>query len=228
MKLVHKDFKFVFEFKENTRNLLIIEQPSIFLKVIKDFLAEPSEEEVDFVLSENEVPVKIKDHLLCIINPLAISLNERRLLSKLSDILKKEILSSDLLIENNHVVSVIENYALQIIQSTDWELTYSDKIDVPSLLKFIGIQFYEKQETLVEKIMNYMKAAYELLDIKCFVFVHLLSYLTDYEIVKLYEYIEYQKVHMLLLESRQPENMERFSDVVIVDKDACEIVLDMG
>lgn len=41
------------------------------------------------------------------------------------------------------------------------------------------------------------------------------------------EYAAYQKINILLLESRQPEEIERFSDVVIIDKDACEIVLNM-
>lgn len=227
MKLVHKDFKFVFRFDENTRNLLVVEQPSIFVKVVKEFLAE-NEEESGFVLSKNEAFIKLKEHLACIINPLAISLNERKLLNKLGEILKKEILSSDLLIENNQVVAAMEHYALHILQSVDWDLTYSDRIDVQSLLKFMGIQFSENQEMLVEKIIDYLKAAHELLDIKCFVFVHLLSYLSDYELEKLYEYAEYQKIHILLLESSQPEDIEKFSDIVIIDKDACEIVLNMG
>lgn len=227
MKLLHKDFKFVFEMKENERSLLIVEQPSVFLKLVKELFSEISEEESKFVLSENNVPIKMKDYLNCIINPLNITLNDRKLLNKLGELLKKEILSSDLLVENNEVISAIENYALHIMQCADWDLTYSDKIDVQSLLKFLGIQFCDKQETLVEKIMDYVKVSHELLGIKCFVFVHLLSYLTEYELEKLYEYSEYQKVNILLLESHQPEEIESFSNVVIIDKDACEIVLNM-
>lgn len=227
MKLLHKDFKFVFEMKENERSLLIVEQPSVFLKLVKELFSEISEEESKFVLSENNVPIKMKDYLNCIINPLNITLNDRKLLNKLGELLKKEIVSSDLLVENNEVISAIENYALHIMQCADWDLTYSDKIDVQSLLKFLGIQFCDKQETLVEKIMDYVKVSHELLGIKCFVFVHLLSYLTEYELEKLYEYSEYQKVNILLLESHQPEEIESFSNVVIIDKDACEIVLNM-
>lgn len=227
MKLVHKDFKFVFEFSENVRSLLVVEQPTIFSKLVKPFFAECSEEESGFILSENEIPVKIKDQLVCVVNPLAVSLNERKLLNRLGEILKKEILSSDLLIENNQVLAALENYAIHIIQNTDWDLTYSSGIDVQSLLKLMGIQFYDNQEILVEKIIDYVKVTHELLNIKCFVFVHLLSYLSDYELKKLYEYVEYQKIHILLLESRQPEGIGRFSNVVIIDKDACEIVLNM-
>lgn len=227
MKLLHKDFGFVFEMKENTKSLLVVESPSVFLKLIRELYSEISEEESKFVLSEDDVPVKMKDCLNCIINPLDITLNERKLLNKLGELLKKEILFSDLLVEMNEVISVIESYALHIMQYADWDLTCSDKIDVQSLLKFLGIQFYDKQETLVEKIMDYVKISHELLGIKCFVFVHLLSYLTEYELQKFYEYAEYQKVNILLLESHQPKRMERFSNVVIIDKDACEIVLNM-
>lgn len=227
MRLIHKNFGFSFEFEENSRNILVIEQSILFLKMVQELFSVCSEEESGFVLSENNMPINIKDSLVCVINPLAITLNERKLLSKLSELLKKEILSSDLLLENNQIIASLENYALHIIQSTDWELTYSNQIDFQSLLKLIGIQFCNTQETLVEKITDYVKVMHELLDIKCFVFVHLLSYLTDYELEKLYEYLNYQKIHMLLIESQQPEKIERFSKFVIIDKDACEIMLDV-
>ena len=97
--------------------------------------------------------------------------------------MKKEILSSELLIEGNQIISYLENYILHVIQSMDWDLVYSDKIDIQCLLKIAEIRFDDAQETLVEKILDYMRVSSELLDMKCFVFVNLLSYLTEYDIV---------------------------------------------
>ena len=141
--------------------------------------------------------------------------------------MKKEILSSELLIEGNRIISDLENYVIQIIQCMDWNLSYSEKIDVQSLLKIAEIRFDDVQETLVEKILDYVKVSSELLDIKCFVFVNLLSYLTEYELEKFYEYVYYQKICVLLLESRVPDTVKKFSETVIIDKDSCEIVLNV-
>ena len=104
MKLVHKDFNFVFRFKENVRSLLVVEDPAIFFKLISELnVSEP--EETRFVLSEDDTLLKIKDQLACVINPLSVNVNERKLLNKLGELLKKEILSSELLIEGNQIIS---------------------------------------------------------------------------------------------------------------------------
>ena len=226
MKLVHKDFNFVFRFKENVRSLLVVEDPAIFFKLISELnVSEP--EETRFVLSEDGTLLKIKDQLACVINPLSVNVNDRKLLNKLGELLKKEILSSELLIEGNQIISYLENYILHVIQSMDWDLVYSDKIDIQCLLKIAEIRFDDAQETLVEKILDYMRVSSKLLDMKCFVFVNLLSYLTEYEIEKFYEYVHYRKLCVLLLESRVPDTVKKFSETVIIDKDACEIVLNV-
>lgn len=225
MRLLHKDFCFRLEFEENARTLLVVERPEIFSRMVWELSTDVPEETSGFVLSEKDKVLKKKEHLDCIVNPWVISLNEKKILNRLNEILKKQIQSSDLLIENNRIYALIEKFALQLFQSMDFELTYSDKMDVQSLLKFMDIRFMDSHETLLEKLVDYMKISQELLGFKCFVFVHLLSYLTLYEVEKLYEYIQYQKIHILLLESRQPEELGQFSNVVIIDKDACEITL---
>lgn len=227
MKLIHKDFDFVFHFDENVRSLLVVEDPVIFLKLISEMTGNDREEYSRIVLSEDDTVLKIKDKLVCIIDPLSISLNDRKLLNKLGDMLLKEILSSELLIKGNQIVSDIENYVIQIIQCMDWNLSYSEKIDIQSLLKIAEVRFDDVQETLVEEILDYIKISSELLGIKCFVFVNMLSYLTEYEVEKFYEYVYYQKICVLLLESRVPDTVKKFSETVIIDKDTCEIVLNV-
>ena len=104
---------------------------------------------------------------------------------------------------------------------------YSDKIDVSAILKLLDIRFEEYSGTLLDKIVNYVDVMNKLMKIKCFVFVHLLSFLTEYEMEKLYEFVWYQKIHILLIEDHQPRNVDQFSKAVIIDKDTCEIFLHM-
>ncbi len=227
MRLRHKDFKFIFEFRENGKPLLVIENPTIFSDFIKELYQPDIVGDSRFVLSENESPLVMEEHLRCIVNPLDVSLNERRLLGKLYEKLKREIMSSELLLENNNVLACLEEYAMRIIQSMDLELTYSDKIDVQSILKLLDIRFEDRQGALLDRIVSYVEVMHQLLGIRCFVFVHLLSYLTEYELEKLYEYFQYHKLYVLLMESSQPSDLNCFSNVVIIDKDICEIALHM-
>ena len=187
MRLLHKDFKFAFEFQENEKNILIIENPKVFSEFIGELYQSDDTKEPRIILSENEISLDLKENLCCIVNPFGISLNEKRMLGKLHEKLKKEILSSELLLENNKVLAALERYAIQVVQNMDFELTYSDKIDVQSILKLLDIRFEDKQETLLERIVSYIEIMYQLVGIRCFVVVHLLSYLTEYEMEKLYK-----------------------------------------
>jgi CRISPR type II-A-associated protein Csn2 len=100
-------------------------------------------------------------------------------------------------------------------------------MDVQNLLKFMNIRFAEYQDSMLEKITDYIKVVHDLLGINLFVFTHLLSCLNGYEIEKLYEYAQYQKINILLIESQQPEYIDFFNLVIILDKDCCEIDLNV-
>ncbi len=227
MRLLHRDYQFKVSLKENHRILFIIESPEVFRQLIQEFMIGQTGEECGFVLSEENIPIKMQDNLKCIINPFEHSLNERKLLNKLYELLKKEIQSTELLLENNNIYAMIENYSIHISQQSDWELSYTDKADIQNLLKFMDIKFVEHEESLIEKIIDYIKVSHELMGIKCFVFVHLLSYLKEYEIEKLYEFAQYQKIIILLMESKQPDDIKKFNSVIIIDKNCCEIELNM-
>lgn len=227
MRLLHKDYQFMFELSEDSKGLLVIEQPKIFREMIKELVCEEEIEDEKFILSENNQPLKLKEKMCCIINPFTLSLNEKKILNRLHEYLKKEIGVSELLLENNKIYAELEQYALKILQVADWELVYSEKTEVSNLLKFLDIRFSENQTELIEKIVDYIKCVNELLGIKCFIFVHLLGYLNEYEIKKLYEFAEYQKVNILLMESVEPSNVKEFSPVTIIDKDGCEISIGM-
>ena len=184
MRLLHKDYQFVFDLNEQDMSLLVIEHPETYRSFIQEILIAEEGGDCNFVLSENDTPIKIQNNLYCIINPFTLSLNERKLLNKLYEVLKREIQSSDLLIDNNEIYSMIEKYGQNISKMSDWDITYTDKPEVQSLLKFMDIRFAEHPESLIEKIVEYMDVAHELLRIRLFVFVHLLSYLSRYEIEK--------------------------------------------
>lgn len=223
MRFLHKNYQFTFELKENIRSLLVIENPNIYSDMIREILLGIDGQECDFILSEEDKPVKLQECVNCIINPFILSLNEKKVINKLYDLLKKEIQSSELLLENNEIYSLINQYSIHISQWSDWELVYSDKMDVHNLLKFMDVKFAEEQDTLIEKIIQYIKVVHDLLRIKCFIFIHLLSYINGYELEKLYEFAEYQKIHILLFESKQPNNVKDYDSVVIIDEDGCEI-----
>ena len=119
----------------------------------------------------------------------------------------------------------LERYAIRLLQRSEFDLAYSEQTDIQGLLKFLNVKFVQDQDTLIEKLIDYIYACNRILKIQCFVFVNLFSFLTEYEMEKLFEFANYQKVNVLLLESRQPGNINSFSKVVLIDHDQCEVLL---
>ena len=225
MRLLHKKYDFYFEFKENEQDLLIVEYPTLFYEMMEELFGAAECSEGEFVLSENDKPVKMKDRLICIANPCEINFNERRLISGLYETIQKEIAFSDIWQEYNQMMADLERYAIRLLQRSEFDLAYSEQTDIQGLLKFLNVKFVQDQDTLIEKLIDYIYACNRILKIQCFVFVNLFSFLTEYEMEKLFEFANYQKVNVLLLESRQPGNINSFSKVVLIDRDQCEILL---
>jgi CRISPR type II-A-associated protein Csn2 len=225
VKLLHKNYNFVYEFKENSKPLLIVENKSEFRKLIKELIYPDSES--GFVLSKNNEPINISENIVCIHDIFNISLNERKIINKLLDVIKKEVLSSDLLLYNNKIYSEIENFALNIQQSVDFELDYNIEPDVQNLLKFMNIKFKAQNKDIIETIVDYIKLCSVFLKINCFVFINLYSYLNDNEINQLYKYAMYNKINIFLIESKQPDKIDTFDWVYIIDDTCCEIDLNV-
>lgn len=205
--------------------MLVVENQNILSYLTKDLYQQINGLEGGFVLSHNDKILKIQDYMSCVINPFSISLNERKILNKLYELIKTEVQSSELLLDNNSIFLQLENYAEKLSDIVNYELSYLNKADVQNLIKFLDIRFVEEQLSLIEQLIEYIRVLNELLGIECFVFVHLLSFLNTYEVEKLYEFVDYQKVNILLVEGRQPINVNDYLQTIIIDKDCCEIYI---
>ena len=222
MKIAHIDYQFIIELNENDKFLLIVENPKAFRNIICDTNIESGESPIIF--SENSNIIDIGE-IECIIDIFNLSLNNRKALNKLYDFLKKEISSTELLLQNNEIYNIMCAYANSLQNIVDFNLDWINDFDILSLLKFINIKFKDDNLDTLERIIDYIKIHSEFVKTKCFVFVNLLSYLTEYEIEKLYEFCHYEKIFIILIEDKQPENINIFSQVYLIDKDYCEVSL---
>lgn len=222
MKIAHIDYQFIIELKENDKLLFIIENPKAFRNIISDINTEKGESPIIF--SENNNIIDI-EKIECIIDVFNLSLNDRKAINKLYDFLKKEISSTELLLQNNEIYNIIYTYANSLQKITEFNLEWNNDLDILSLIKFMNVKFKDDNLDIVERIVDYIKIHSEFVKTKCFVFVNLLSYLSKYEIEKLFEFCCYEKINIILLENRQPDNIDLFTKVYLIDNDYCEVSL---
>lgn len=90
---------------------------------------------------------------------------------------------------------------MQLEQQTNYILSFDDNLEIPALLKAVGIKHEKMEDDFFEKIIRYVKIAVEVLSTKVFVFVNIRSYLTDEQIQELIKEIRYQEVKNLFMES---------------------------
>lgn len=227
MRIAHIDYNFIYELSENDRGILIIEDARTFRMIINQLKRSLVDREEIFIFSDNNKIVRAWEKIDLVTNPIDIVINSRKLVNKLYDKINEEINMSDLLIDNNLVCQNIEKLFLRMSDDFELELSYKEKIEVNDILKMLDIKVTEEYSDETEKVVEYMHANRLLLGIEYFIFVNLNTFFNSYEIEKIYEFAEYNKINIFLVESTQPDSIEKYTQVKIIDKDNCEISLDM-
>lgn len=227
MRIAHIDYNFIYELSENDRGILIIEDARTFRMIINQLKRSLVDREEIFIFSDNNKIVRAWEKIDLVTNPIDIVINSRKLVNKLYDKINEEINMSDLLIDNNLVCQNIEKLFLRMSDVFELELSYKEKIEANDILKMLDIKVTEEYSDETEKVVEYMHANRLLLGIEYFIFVNLNTFFNSYEIEKIYEFAEYNKINIFLVESIQPDSIEKYTQVKIIDKDNCEISLDM-
>ena len=103
-----------------------------------------------------------------------------------------------------------------------YDISFECIKDIKDIVKICDIAFEEKQLNLLEKITEYIKLESKLFKLKCIIFINLHDFLDRDEICLLYKEAFYQKLQIILIESRETEknSCER---VHIIDQSQCII-----
>ena len=168
-----------------------------------------------------------KEKIDLIINPMEIEINSKKLIGRLYDKMREEVNETDLLIDNNMLFQNIEGFFLHIADNFDFDLTYKEKIELADILKMLDVKIVEKYNDQIEKIVEYMRSFSLLFGINYFIFINLNTFFDNYEIEKIYEFAEYNKINIFLVENRQPDFIANYTQIKIIDKDNCEISFNM-
>jgi CRISPR type II-A-associated protein Csn2 len=223
MKLVSNDIAYCIDSEETTVTIVVLEDPKTMREWIIDMMRQvEGVAEGRFSLYENEKELNISKNLDLIINPLRLELNAKKIILRLYDALKDEIVSPENYEATRNIERDIQNYILQIISCVEYPVTYDLGINWTAILKALNVRIDEDTSPL-ESLERYMRLAHEILNIKCFVIVNLKSYFVKEELIKLYKSSEYYKYSILLIESRQSEKISPYEKLFILDADHAEI-----
>lgn len=221
MKLISPKYGMEIALEENKIHVLVIEKQEIMLEMTENLWRQSKGSEGIFLLSEGDKIFNFSKDVCVILNLFAMDCNERKILNKLyQEILNVGIeeMNEQIVEMNGNVVSCLENLLGKIPYSLD--MTY--ELDVMGLLKLYDVKIDDNSENMVEKIINYIRCMHQICHISVFVFANLKQYLNEEQILTLQEFVMYEKVYLILVESIQKSILE-CEKYWIFDKDMCII-----
>lgn len=223
MKLFHPVLPENISFNENVINVLVIEKPEDFYKMVNDLRLQSEGGEGEWIFSQKGEIRSLQKESDIVLEPLSIELNQKKMVVRLHEIMNEELLLSELQLEWSDINAKIQCLVSDISKEVNFDVIYKDKVNFMEILKILNFKFEQNSIGLLEKIMEYILLSRELLKYSLFVFLNLKSYLSEKEIKELYKFVLYEKIDLLLIENHEGDDKIEEEHKIILDKDRCII-----
>ncbi|MCM1387678.1 MAG: type II-A CRISPR-associated protein Csn2 [Bacillus sp. (in: Bacteria)] len=222
MKLAHPELERQILFDNCQSCEWVIESPVLFAKYVEELYFQAEGKEGGFVLSEDDKEIDIEKSLEVIINPFAVSVNDKKILNKLYAKLSEVSAMEEMYLLTQKIQSELQTYMLQLEYICPYMLAMDTEVDMTNIMKAMGVRIENYADDYFENLILYIKMIAELLQKKIVVLVNIGSYIEQEQIEQLFMAALHSEIKLLLIENKQ----RSFSNEVvryIIDKDGCEI-----
>lgn len=223
MKLVNSLYGLEFDLIENQILVLSIENHLAYSNILGTLWKQYKGEGGDFILSDGSKELKLAQKIECIYNIFNINTNDRKIITKLYQELTFQ---NDNLLQEESVLFKQEliSYFDKVISTVPYNLKYNFDTDLSSLMKSISVEIDDDADSLLEKMLQYIKLMNQICGVEIFVIPNLKAYFSTEEIIQLYEFAIYNKIYLIVIESIQTPHIESEKGWII-DEDLCIIEL---
>lgn len=221
MKLIHSGYQLELHLHENQITVLTIENKDAYRTLISDLWNQIEGGEGEILLSDGEKIKKISKEMELIFNPFGLDCNNRKVISKLHQELKgvsDEVLMQECAEVNRNIIEYLEKVVCLVPYAVDFAVD----LDVNALLKMYDVRISCLGENLLEKIVEYLRTMNRICNVRVVAFVGLKQYLTADELEQLYEFVIYEKIYLICIESIYTKRIKG-ENSWILDKDLCII-----
>ena len=199
MKLIYPEYLLSICLEENKVYVVSAEHPEVYSAILRDVWNQVQGGSGGFVLSENEKIMNIAKEVECVFNPFLVECNEKRIINKLYQELKEEI-DDFFPRESAELNQFIVNFLDKVANRSPYALEYDLDIDIAGLLKLYDVKIESVYETLIERIIEYIKVMNQICNVGIFVFVDLKHYLSEADLMQMYEFAFYEKIILIIIE----------------------------
>lgn len=219
MKILYEEFRNPIIWKENEVPVILVENKSMFTKLISDINMFSQEKELSSLKIFSDSDKEI-NNIKCIIDPFNLSTNEKEILKILNSLLVKRIKQNKIEIDKNL------NYIYKIYEDAFFDLPIDVDIDndfnQSQLTKLFKYEITDDSKNLIEKIQMFLETMNYFNIYDLYIFVNVKLFLNEKEYKNFKEYILYEKIPILIIEQSVEEKNQN-EKYFIIDSDLCEI-----
>ena len=222
MKLVHVDLSQAIVIPQQHAAQWVIESSVWFARIVQELYRQWQGEEGCFVLVDGEKTLDISKTVEIILNPFAVDLHDKRIMTKLYQDLQAVAYGEQLYQQTQQLALMLQQYFLELEQHTPYMLELKQELDLPALLKAMGVQIEQENDSFFVTLNTYIQLMAELLHKKLIIWIQLGQYFTVEQRRQLQETAAHHDIALLFIESQEFD----FANTIpryIIDIDGCEI-----
>ena len=222
MKFSFSEYQLMIDLKENQTAVLVLEDPALFSDFVETCYLQCSGASGGIILSERDSILPLSKTALIISDYFSLDINNRQIHSRLFQQMKEA--GNEWMLGKEEFTGYGINLLENILSDMGFDqAAYDLELDWNDIFKLFRVRVEEDYNTLLEKLISYLRVCAELLRIRLLLFVNLKSYLSGEELEELYHMAGYLKIQLLLVESHEREKLPA-EKCYIIDSDQCLIV----
>lgn len=224
MKLCNPKWQYQINCGEGEITAIIIENPLIMRDYVSELLSQIDGGEGDFILSEDNEEISIPAKMASITSPISFSIEDKRIQTRLNSQLKSFIVSSEMYVETNGIISAIAEYGSNVVDKFYLPISFKEP-ESEALIKMLGFFPEYEYENKLDKILEYMNLMNSFCGIGCFVLIGMSWFFSEQELSVFFEEIKSLKHSLMLIENKpfREKSVNTKLKQVIIDSDGCEI-----
>lgn len=225
MKINVEYLEHAIEINDNQVNVLEIENKKLFYKLIKDLFRIEQEGNIDEVIMYDDgiKEISLDKKIKVVVDFFNIDTLSKREITLLEKRITEEMTQTDISKIKQNYLKILEIYR-RTISSIDLPLKIEEKPDPNILIKNYDLSIHIKHE-LLEDLLTFLDIEKELFHHTIIFFVNLKTYLTKEELIEIYKYAIYNKIKIILIDSKSYGVTIEYERKLIIDENLDEFML---
>ena len=220
-KLIINNCNIIEDFNNNKNIILVIKNKKYIYLLVNSLLNEDIDNKYLLIIDDNNKQQNNDDYIEFIPSIFLLNFNSKKNLTIINKQIKNQYKTSI-----KETIEIIYTYLLDLQKNIciDFDIELISNIDLieDDILKLINFEIKDKYDSILDKIINYMKIINQLRKIKIFIFLNLSVYLNKEEIKLLLKESKYYDFKIILIENNE-EIIDLFDAKRILDEDLCLI-----